>query len=139
MKSSVNALAALLVCLVAISVGLSSAQETKHSAREEPSLWLKNWMKRKLEFSQNVLAGLTEGDFDKIRKNAEALNILGNLERWVQAKKPDYVRQVSLFEFANSELIRQARDKNIDGATLAYNQLTVSCVQCHKIVRDVKN
>ena len=25
-----------------------------------------------------------------------------------------------------------------DGATLAYNQLTIGCVQCHKIVRDAR-
>jgi len=95
-------------------------------------------MKKKLELSQNILAGLTEADFDKVRKNAQAMNFLGALEKWQRADKPDYKRQVSYFEFANLELIRQAGEKNLDGAALAYNQLTVSCVQCHKIVRDAK-
>ena len=29
-----------------------------------------------------------------------------------------------------------AKAKNIDGATLAYVQLTVNCVNCHKYVRE---
>lgn len=96
------------------------------------------WMKKKLEFTQNILAGLTESDFDKVGRNAKNMNFLGHLEKWARADNPDYKRQVSSFEFANAELIRQAKDKNLPGATLAYNQLTVSCVQCHQIVRDAK-
>jgi hypothetical protein len=30
---------------------------------------------------------------------------------------------------------RKAKDKNIDGATLAYLRLTMNCVNCHKYVR----
>ncbi len=95
-------------------------------------------MKKKLQLSQNILAGLTESDFDKVRTNAQAMNFLGYLEKWAHADMPDYRLQVRYFDFANRELIRQARDKNLDGATLAYNQLTASCVQCHKIVRDAR-
>ena len=129
----------IVLTVAAISVGAlyvcpSSGQEKKPSEQEKASIW----MKKKLQFAQNILAGLTEADFDKVRANAEAMNAVGYLERWFRADMPDYKRQVSYFEFANRELIRQAREKNLDGATLAYNQLTVSCVQCHRIVRDVK-
>ncbi len=41
------------------------------------------------------------------------------------------------FEFANKALVHASREKNLDGATLAYVQLTLSCVNCHKVVRDV--
>jgi len=96
------------------------------------------WMKAKQKATQEVLAGLTEGDFDKIRTNAQAMNFLGYLEKWAKPDTPGYKEQVSYFDFANRELIRQAKAKNIEGATLAYTQLTISCVQCHKIVRDAK-
>jgi cytochrome c556 len=134
MKSYLIVLTAVVFSVGALSICPSSGQEQKPSEQEKSSVW----MKKKLEFSQNILAGLTEADFDKVRANAEAMNFLGYLEKWFRADMPDYKRQVSYFEFANRELIRQAREKNLDGATLAYNQLTVSCVQCHKIVRDVK-
>jgi hypothetical protein len=31
-----------------------------------------------------------------------------------------------------------AKKKNLDQATVAYNQLTTKCVQCHKYVRSVR-
>ncbi len=99
------------------------------------------WMKQKLKLSQEILAGLTESDFDKISNGAMALNASGYLEKWITKGKPhhdEYELQLANFEFYNRQLIRQARDKNIDGATLAYHLMTATCVQCHKIVRDVK-
>jgi hypothetical protein len=95
-------------------------------------------MKQKLEASQNILAGLTEADFGKVRTNAEALSFLGYLEKWAHADTPNYKRQMLYYDYANRDLIRQAKEKNLDGAILAYNQLTASCVQCHQIIRDVK-
>lgn len=112
----------------------SRGEEQKPSEQEKSAIW----MKKKLEFSQNILAGLTESDFEKIRVNALAMNFMDYLEKWARSGTPEYKRQMSYYEFANRELMRQAREKNLDGATLAYNQLTVTCVQCHKIVRDTK-
>jgi cytochrome c556 len=36
------------------------------------------------------------------------------------------------------EIIRQANQDNLEGVTLGFNQLTVSCVQCHKHLRETK-
>jgi hypothetical protein len=134
MRNYLIALAGAIVTLAAFSVCMSNGQEKTAAGQEKSSIW----MKKKLELSQNILAGLTESDFEKIRANAEAMGFLGYLEKWVRADRTDYKRQISHFEFAKQELIRQARDKNVEGATLAYTQLTVSCVQCHRIVRDLK-
>jgi cytochrome c556 len=60
------------------------------------------------------------------------------VEKWTKADNKEYKRQTALFEFANEELVRQANAKNVEGATLAYNRLTVTCVQCHRVVRDAK-
>ncbi len=96
------------------------------------------WMKGKLQLSQNILAGLTRSDFGKIKANARAMNSLGFLEKWSRADRKDYKRQLAHFELANLEIMRQAEKKNLDGATLAYLQLTTSCVQCHQVVRGVQ-
>jgi cytochrome c556 len=134
MKSYLIVLTAGALLVGAIAVCPSSGQQQKPTEQEKSSVW----MKQKLVFSQNILAGLTESDFDKVRTNAAAMSFLGYLEKWARADQPDYKKQVAFFDFASQELIRQAKEKNLDGATLAYNQLTVSCIQCHKIVRDVK-
>jgi hypothetical protein len=134
MKRTLLTLAAAAACLAAVaSLRVARAQDKK-AEQDKGSLW----MKKKLELSQNILAGLAAGDFEMIRENAQSMNILNYLEKWSRADMADYKRQVSHFEFANKELMRQARDKNLEGATLAFNQLTASCVQCHKIVRDSK-
>jgi hypothetical protein len=134
MKSYVIVLIAAAFSVGPIFVCPSSGQEQKPSEQEKSTVW----MKKKLEYSQNIMAGLTESDFEKVRTNAEAMSFLGYLEKWARGDRPDYKKQVGFFDFANQGLIRQAKEKNINGATLAYNLLTVSCVQCHKIVRDAK-
>ena len=112
----------------------SSSQDDPKKDKKAANLW----MKAKIGYSRAILVGLTEGDFDKIKTNAGALNLVHFFEGIFSAKNEDYRQQMAAFSMANKELIRQAEAKNIYGATLAYNQLTVSCVQCHVIVRNGK-
>jgi len=95
------------------------------------------WMKKKLEYSQNILAGLATEDFELIGKNARAMNKLNVLEQWLHAKSSAYRTQLKLFGFANRQLIRMADDENLDGCNVAYLQLTLSCIHCHRVVRDL--
>jgi hypothetical protein len=127
-------LAALLAALAMLGGPASRGQEKGPPGDDKAE----RWMRRKLEVSQNILDGLTRADFDKVGANAETLTVLSYLEKWARADDPAYQRQVGLFDYASRDLIRQAREKNLDGATLAYHQLTVSCVRCHKLVRDAK-
>jgi hypothetical protein len=133
MKYPLVTLTVLLISLMTFAVHAFSEQK-KPSDQEQASVW----MEKKLQYTQNILAGLTQGDFNKISKNAEAMRFVGYLEKWERARTPEYKRQVQYFELANEELMRQASAKNIDGATLAYYQLTVSCVHCHQVVRESK-
>ena len=125
--------ALLFIGLAALPSG-SSSQDPKKDKKAASV-----WMKAKIGLSQNILRGLTEGDFEKIKNNAGALNLVHFFEGFVPKKSEGYRQQVTAFNLANQELMRQAEEKNIYGATLAYNQLTVSCVQCHVIVRNGKN
>lgn len=36
------------------------------------------------------------------------------------------------------EIVRQAKKDNVDGTALAFTQLTISCVNCHKHLREAK-
>ena len=124
--------ALLLVGLMALPSNSSSGdKQPDKEAKTQASVW----MKSKTKLSQEILVALTEGDFEKIEKNAKTLNVVHFFEIIFRAKNDDYRQQTALFAAANKELIRQAEAKNIYGATLAYNQLTVSCVQCHVVVR----
>jgi len=95
------------------------------------------WMQKKLEYAQNVLSGLATEDFEAIGKNARTMKTLGVLEKWVHAKSDAYRTQLKIFDYANDELIRQADEENVDGCGVAYMQLTLSCINCHRVVRDL--
>ncbi len=118
--------------LAAIAMVLIAARVAGAAEPEEPSFW----MKKKMEYSEKILAGLAKADFEAIEKNAMSMNGLSQIEQWVRASSPGYKSQLTAFRSANKSLIRFAQEEDIDGATLAFMQLTQSCVQCHKLIRD---
>jgi cytochrome c556 len=99
---------------------------------QPPSLW----MKKKLAYSETMLVGLVGEDFDQMAKSARSMNAMNQMEKWVRGTSPEYRTQLKIFQNANEQMIRMADKKNLDGAALAYVQLTLSCVNCHKVVRD---
>jgi hypothetical protein len=96
------------------------------------------FMRQKLEFSKQVLEGLTLEDFDAITKGARALKQLSLAAEWevpTIPNLPEYMAFTNEFQRLGDDLSAQAKAKNIDGATLAYLRLTMNCVNCHKYVR----
>lgn len=91
-------------------------------------------MHKKLKYSTSILEGLVEEDFGKILKSARSLNKLGE-RKWIETESTRYRAQNQVFWHTAEALVQAAEDKNIDGATLAYTQMTVSCVNCHKVIR----
>ena len=101
-------------------------------AAKKPSVW----MRMKMKCTENVLAGLAAGDFELIQENAERMNRFSQLERWARGGSDEYQGQLRFFRHANRALVRAAKNENLDGSTLAFMQLTASCVNCHRVVRD---
>ncbi|MEI6340632.1 MAG: hypothetical protein WCR07_01640 [Verrucomicrobiota bacterium] len=92
-------------------------------------------MREKLGLSQQALKGLALQDFTLLRGSADRLVKLSQASGWAARQTPEYELFTTEFRRAAAELSRAAADKNIDGATLAYTQMTVSCVSCHKYMR----
>jgi hypothetical protein len=133
MKKSMLTLAALGLIATPLVV-----QPTRGGEGQDQAKPASIWMKQKLSASQNILAGLTKGDFEAIDKNAQSMLVIEYLEKWLRADTPGYNAHLRDFEYANKALRLAAKEKNVDGATIAYIQLTLSCVQCHKLVRDTE-
>ncbi len=139
MKKSLATLAALILITAPLAVqptrgdDQQDKEKEKEKEKEKPA---SVWMKMKLSATQNILAGLTKGDFETIDKNAQSMLFVDHLEKWLRADTPGYNMKLKEFEYANKSLRLAAQEKNIDGATIAYIQLTLSCVECHKLVRD---
>ena len=127
MKTFLSALAFVAVPLLA-----AADEPDSRGLKHQLSVSL---MQSKLEHSKNILEGLTREDFGAISKGAKAMRGLTALEGWFRADTPRYKAQLNAFWLANDALIQAADEKNVDAATLAYTQLTISCVNCHKQVR----
>jgi hypothetical protein len=95
-------------------------------------------MRKKLESSQKVLEGVAVNDFDKIADNAEALIALSKEAQWKAVSTPQYELYSNDFRRTADALSKHAKEKNLDAATLDYVELTLTCVRCHKHVRDAR-
>jgi hypothetical protein len=78
-------------------------------------------------------------DFGKIRSNAEELIRLSNTAEWVILKTPQYALHSNEFRRAAEDIVRKAKEKNLEGATLGYMDLVRTCVRCHQHVREVRD
>ena len=93
------------------------------------------WMDRKLEYTSNILKGMANADFDAIARQAQAMRFVNRIEGFVRQKPAGYRSQLKAFDLAVDEIEEMAQEENLEGVTLAFHQLTVSCVQCHKQLR----
>jgi hypothetical protein len=128
MKGLTLALAGVVALLAQVT-----GQEKSSSDGSEQKF--SRWMDFKVEESQEVFASLARADFKAIAASAEKLKALNALERFVRRGVPGYGTQLRSFEFAVDEIQQQAKRENLEGVTMGFNQLTLSCVNCHKQLR----
>jgi hypothetical protein len=128
------------LCLfVAGLAGLALAFHAARASQPDKKRSRAEFMRQKLDFSKEVLEGLALEQFPTIERAGKALKKLSEAAEWEVATIPnatDYVMLTTDFQRHADELVKQAKAKNIDAATLAYVKLTMSCVQCHKFIRD---
>ncbi len=105
-------------------------------AGQEPgSAKTATFMRMKLQPSKELLEGLAMNDFDSIKKNAGTIKNLLLDENWMVVQSDEYRRQTLEFRKLVDQIRDSADKKNIDGATLAYVQMTIQCVRCHQTLR----
>ena len=94
----------------------------------------------KLQNSQKLLEGIALAKFDMIEKHANELIRISKTAEWLAAHKtPRYELFSNEFQRAAEEVATKAKAKNMDGVTLAYFDLTKSCVRCHQYLREVRD
>jgi hypothetical protein len=130
---------------VAAAVGLcvlsGRGQEPKRGPKKRNDAASKEFselMKRKLENAQKVLEGVAMGDFNKVRTHADELIAISKQAEWRILKTPEYELYSNEFRRNAADLVQRAKEKNLDGAALAYVDLTLTCVKCHKHVRETR-
>jgi cytochrome c556 len=104
-------------------------------AQAEKEAGVKTAMRQKVAYSQQVLVGITLEDYGLIAKNADKLVELSNKTNWYSRQVPQYELFLNEFRRNAQGLMEAAQKKDVDAASLAYVQMTLSCVSCHKFIR----
>jgi hypothetical protein len=121
-------LAPLILALLFVGTKSTYAQADKESDVKEA-------MRQKVACSQQVLVGITLEDYRLIANNAEKLVELSNKTNWYSRQMPEYELFLNEFRRNAQQLKEAGQQKNLDAASLAYVQMTLSCVSCHKFIR----
>jgi hypothetical protein len=127
--------AALVLTFVAVP---SPSQERKKDSPDKKKDRVPDpLMVLKLKESQSLLEGLALNDFTKVEKSAaELLRISKEAQFRKALSTAKYEYHANAFQRAAETVIEKAKAKNIDGATLAYLDMTMTCVRCHQHTRE---
>jgi hypothetical protein len=125
------ALAGLLLSLPGFAGG--EAPDTKDDPAQRKTAEL---MQRKLRESQKALEAIALGKCEDIADHAEELIEVSKAASFRVLKTPRYELYSKEFQQAAEAMAKNARAKNLDAATLNYVDLTLTCVKCHKHVRE---
>jgi hypothetical protein len=133
MKRVISTLLVLMLT-VGASVLPSLGDESKKPKEDDKKV--SALMKKKLQHSQKVLEGVVTNDFKMISKHAEELVDLSKQAEWRALKSKRYELHSDEFRRDADKLIKYAKEKNGDAAALTYVEMTLTCVRCHKYVRE---
>lgn len=93
------------------------------------------FMMRKLDYSRDIVHGLATEDYEKITQAAQKMLVLSHEADWNVITTKEYLKMSTEFRETTERLRERGREKNLDGATLAYFEMTLSCMRCHKSLR----
>jgi cytochrome c556 len=129
--------------LIALGTGHSRAEPPKPA--EDPTE--KGIMEQKRQHAHKLLDALTAGDQAALKVEAAALVRLAErpifltgskAEGQPRYKTEEYAFWVEAFKRSAADMLKAAEAKNLDGAALAYSDLTRTCVKCHTHFRGIK-
>jgi hypothetical protein len=128
-----TALTAVFV-LVISAVGKSQNQEIDKSGKLTSNQML---MRNKLVQMNRILEGITLDKFDRVEESAKTLKMISQAATWhIVDPTPRYERLSKNFQEQATDLVRHAKEQNIEAATLDLVRINVTCTQCHQQMRE---
>ena len=132
-------LAVAATALLTLSAAHGPAQNAKDKQDPPPLPSEQQVMQVKLKRAQAVLEALVKEDFKSLEQYAGSLAEISRATAFLRAyKTEEYELLARVFQKSADTLAAKSRDKNLDGATLAYLDMTQSCVACHNHFRGRK-
>lgn len=106
-----------------------------HQEPDEDTISRRDFMRTKLMFSQRLFEGLTTGDFDMIDRSVKEIQSITAASQWVAIDSDPYRKLTEEFNEATRRLAEAAKSRNIDATALRYYNLSTSCIDCHRHLR----
>ncbi|MFM1769979.1 MAG: hypothetical protein RJA22_2508 [Verrucomicrobiota bacterium] len=128
-------LALALTALVLLSLSVLPSNSQVQPPERDAIGRDRSVMRFKLHYTQGILEGITMENFPLLATNAQKLAALTREVSWRIRHTAEYERLTADLRRQTDALLKAAKDENADAATVAYFQLTVSCVTCHKHLR----
>lgn len=132
----------LLVAFVCVQLAtVAFAQEKpkpKKNLMDENEQTISKFMRAKLTHSQKLIEALALEDYEAMAKSSQEMSLLTLAEQWQVLQTVDYLHESTAFRRSADAMTNAAKKKNLDGAALAYVEMTMQCVKCHKMVRHAK-
>jgi hypothetical protein len=139
-RRSVIAAIVLLASAIFLTVSGFGFSQNKDAPPEKkkPPLTGQILMRDKLTYANKALEGLSVEDFNKVAESAEMMRIISKAASWYVIDNDEYARLSKNFQEQAADMERHAKEKNLDAAALDYMRISLTCVQCHKYMREVK-
>ena len=125
----------VLPCVVAACLAISQPAQTQNTDLPSP-VDFDALMQRKLHSAQSMIKGLALEDYKLIASEAQQLQLLSLDAGWNVLQTKDYARISGDFRQAAKKIQKAGKEKNLDAAGLGYFQLTMTCIDCHRHVRN---
>lgn len=113
-----------------------TTKDDSESGRDD--LPLRDYMRKKLAASNQILEGLCTEDAALVLEGAQALNEMSTSERWRVSNDPMYRQFSGEFRETTQQLVNAAEKKNMDRAALKWMDATMNCIDCHRFVRGIR-
>src|SRR5262249_37357655 len=134
------------VALVVGGLGLTGRSQTKDdpppkkdAKKEEPPTGKQVLMRDKLTYANKALEGLSVEDFAKVVESAQMMRMISRASSWYVLDSDEYTRLSKNFQEQAVDLERHAKEKNLEMAGLDYMRISLTCIHCHKYVREARN
>ena len=96
---------------------------------------LDDLMDEKLQHAQELLEAMILDDYEAVERLSNELIRVSEDSQWSPSQDPAYLRRARDFRETASALIVQAQAGHPDGIALAYMEMTLTCIQCHRHLR----
>ena len=128
--------ATLVAALVAVLISTGNTEEPK-TDKSKALTSNQMLMRDKLVQMNRVLEGITLDKFEQVEESAETLRMISRATSWhINDPTPQYKRISANFQEQAADLVRHAKNHNIEAATLDLVRMNITCTHCHQHMRE---